>query len=266
MPKLLAALSPEERRRLGPVSAIATVSSNPLRLALERDGREGNRIVVSTSFLSLQDALVDGSVIASATTGYERQLVGYSVKVARFALAGGRTDQKQYPEPFWQTIGWTAGRYETFSSDPRFEALRQRATTQSLAWLAASLLTERLYGNVNVGEPDFDSQQAANAIRQRTADLLLRARLAPVPAWSVAILFNAIRNPDENASNQWICGARDVLETAMVATGSRHLGVDSEPGVEFRESVLRRWRDASQVLERGATCVPPLGASDGLPP
>lgn len=260
MPKLLAALRPEERRRLAPVSATATVSFDPSRIALEHDECKGSRLVVSTSFLSLQDALVDGSVIASATTGHEQQLVDYSVMVARFALGGDRIDQTQYPEPFWQYIGWTAGRYETFSSDPRFEALRQRAMLHSLAWLAASLLTERIDRDANA-ETNLDSQQAATAVRQRTADLMLRARLAPVPAWSVAILFNAIRIPDENASNQWICGARDVLETAASATENRELGTNGELSLEFRETVLRRWREVSQMLERGATCDAPLNAS-----
>lgn len=264
MPKLLAALPPEERQRLGPVSATATVSFDPARIALEHDERKRSRLVVSTSFLSLQDALVEASVIASATTGHEQQLVDYSVMVARFALGGARVDPKQYPEPFWQYIGWTARRYETLSSDPRFEALRQRAMMQSLAWLAASLLTERIDRNANA-ETGVDSPQAATAVRQRTAELLLRARLAPVPTWSVAILFNAVRNPDENASDQWICGARDVLETAASATESRDLGTDGELSIEFRETVLRRWRDAAQMLQRGTTCDSSLSAPGARP-
>lgn len=254
IPRLLAALTPEDRRQLGPVSATVTASLDPARIALEQDESKGSRLVISTSFLALQDALVDGSVSASATTGREQQLVDYSVMVARFALGGPRADHKQYPAPFWQYIGWTAERYEFFSSDARFDALRERAMMQSLAWLAASLLSERLYADVGVGETEIDSQQAANAIRQRTADLLLRARIAPAPAWSVAILFTAIRHPHENAPDPWTCGARDVLDTAAFATENRGVPTDDELSSEFREAVLRRWRDVSQMLQHRATC------------
>lgn len=125
---------------------------------------------------------------------------------------------------------------------------------QSLAWLAANLLSARFYANLGVGETQIDSRQAANSIRQRTADLLLRARIAPVPAWPVAILFGAIRHPDENAPDPWTCGARDVLETAASATENRDLATDDELSAEFREAALRRWRNVSQMLERRATC------------
>lgn len=263
LPRLLAVLPAEERGHLGPVSATATVSFDPARIMLELDERKGSRLVVSTSFLLLHDALVDGSVIASATTGHEQQLIDYSVMLARFARGGVRVEQQQYPEPFWQYIGWTAARYAAFSADPRFEVLRQRASMQSLAWLGASLLSEHLYDDVNFGATNLDSQQAAVSVRQRAADLLLRARLAPVPAWSIAILVHAIRNPEANAPNQWVCGARDVLNTAMAATASRDLSAETASNVELQEVALARWRDASHILEQDAMCETSGSALDG---
>lgn len=256
IPKLLAALTPEQRRRLARVNAKATASLDSTRIALEHDERGRSTLMVSTGFLSLQDTLVDASVIASETTGYEQQLIDYSVMIARLAL-GPRGELKPHPEPFWQYIGWKAARYETFSSDPRFAALRERAMLQSLAWLAATLLTEHIYRELDA-PTNLDSEQA---VRQRTTDLLLRAQFAPVPAWPVAILFNAIQHPDANASDEWICGARDVLETSASVTEKRDLGTDGELSVDRRDAVLRRWRDASQVLERSATCDSPLNAA-----
>ena len=265
VPKLLAALSPEERRRLQPVSATVIASTDPLRIALESERRKGSRLVVSTRFLALQDLLIDGSVISSATTGHERQLIDYSVQAARVALRGSRVIQTERPQPFWQSIGWTAARYQTFSIDPRFEALRQRATTQTLAWLAATLISERLYGDMIVGAADSDPQQNAARVRERAADLLLRARLGPVPAWSVAILLSAIRHPDANASNEWICGARDVLETALVVTGKRDRRAEDERDMKLRGTVMARWRDSSQVLQQHAMCEPE-GSTEGAQP
>jgi len=264
MPTLLAALSTEERRRLKPMSAKAIASSDPLRIALESEGREGSRFVISTGFLALQDALIDGSVIASATTGHEQQLIDYSVQVARVARRGGALAGAEYP-PFWQFIGWTAARYQTFSADPRFEALRQRATTQTLAWLAATLMSERPYGDTIVGGADLEPPRAAASVRERATELLLRARLGPVPAWSVAILFNAIRDPNANAPNRWICGARDVLETAVVVLGKRDFRAEGEGDVALRDTVTARWRDSSQVLQQYAMCEPE-GGTKGAPP
>lgn len=255
VPKLLAALSAEERQRLQPVSATVIASNDPLRIALESGRRKGTRLVVSSSFLARQDALIDGSVIASATTGHERQLIEYSVEVARVAVRDGEVARAESP-PFWQFIGWTAARYQTFSADPRFATLRQRATTQTLAWLAATLMTERLYSDSVVGGAELDAPRAAPSVRERATDLLLRAQLGPVPAWSVAILFNAIRDPDANDSNPWICGARDVLETAVVVSRKRDLRAAGERDVTLRDAVMARWRDSSQMLAQHAVCEP----------
>ena len=51
IPKLLAALTPEERRLLGPVSATVTASLDPGRIAFEQNERKGSQLIVSTSFL-----------------------------------------------------------------------------------------------------------------------------------------------------------------------------------------------------------------------
>ena len=250
IPQLLATMTPEERRELGPVSATVTASADPTEIELRYDERHGSRLTVSTSFLALQNALVDSSVIASATTGHEQQVVDYSVMIARLALRETRTALEQYPEPFWRYMGWSVERHEFFSSDPRFEALRQRATMQSLAWLAASLFRERL----SVPADGMDSQPAAQILRQSTADLLLRARIAPVPAWEVAILLVAIRHPTLNVPSVWICGARDVLETAIIATEQRNLPATTSSTRASREPVLSRWRHASQMLQRSGMC------------
>lgn len=263
LPRLLAALPAEERARLEPMRVAAPVSFDPARIGLELDDRKGSRLVVSTSFLRLHDALVEGSVIASATTGHEQQLIDYSILLASFARDAARMDQQRNPEPFWQYIGWSAARYAAFSADLRFEVLRQRASLQSLAWLGASLLSEHLYDDVNFGAPHLDSQPAAAAVRRRAADLLLRARLAPVPAWSVAILLHAIRNPGATAPNQWVCGARDVLDTAAAATADRDLSTETGSNAELQEIALARWRDASDILAQDAMCETSPSAVDG---
>lgn len=105
IPKLLAVLTPEERRQLGPVSATVTASLDPARIALEQDARKGSRPVVSTSFLALQDALVDGSVIASATTGREQQLVDYPVMAPISRWAGAAWITSSTPRRFGSTSG-----------------------------------------------------------------------------------------------------------------------------------------------------------------
>ena len=64
IPKLLAALTPEQRQRWARVTAKATASLDSTRIALEHDERGRSTLMVSTGFLSLQDTLVDASVIA----------------------------------------------------------------------------------------------------------------------------------------------------------------------------------------------------------
>ena len=82
---------------------------------------------------------------------------------ARFALGETYAAPEQYPEPFWGYIGWTAERHEFFSSNPRLEALRQRARMQSLAWLAASLLSQRLSSAADGRGRELDSRSFDSA-------------------------------------------------------------------------------------------------------
>lgn len=259
IPNILAALTSEHRLQLGPVRTEVMNSIDAAQIVLEDDTRKGSRLVVTTSFLAAQNALLDASVIASATTGHERQLVDYSVIVARFAVGGSSS---RYSEPFWHYIGWTAEQYDVFSSEPRFQALRERVLVQSLAWLVALLMNERLDTNV---ETELDVLQSGNSMRQRTADPLLRAQIAPVPAWPVATLFAATRKPDEQASAQWICAARDVLESAITAAERYDFPANDRLSIASRDAALSRWRFTSQTLLWVAECDSSSSASGARP-
>lgn len=254
LPRLKAALPVENQPLVADLRASVTATDGHARVELESSGAN-IQFVMSSSFLSLQRMLIEASVIGAATTGYEPQLVDYAMEACRFALGTNNGEVVESLRPFWRYIGWSAERYETFRADVRFDALLKRATTQTLAWLVATAVSEHVYANSATTSGPSDSALHAASVRAQAANMMLRSRLAPVPAWPVAILFEAIRDPQVSASDRWVCGARDVLDTAIeqtsTYTSAAEKGLRAE---ESRQAALDRWRETRQMLAGRVAC------------
>ena len=255
-PTLSAALPPVDRKRLGKLQATVVDAGDPLHIGVRGPGLNAS-FVLTEGFLALQQELIDASVLGGATTGYEAQLVDYAVEVSRYAVKVHRGDPASRPVPFWQYIGWTRERYDTFRADMRYAVLLQRATLQTLAWLLTTAVSEHLDIDATADDRALDAPLRSTRVRQRAAKLMLQARWAPVPPWPAAVLFAAARVPQEQASAQWICSARAVLETAAEQT-SRHTfaAKDQANEPDARETALARWREPSQLLAQRGSCDP----------
>lgn len=248
LPRLISALTVEERAQLGKLTVDVVPSRDPLRVQLERASPEAKRLVVSVGFLILQDLLVDASVVA-VVSGTEPALVDYSVDVAKFALQANypakyRNPEVDRPKPFWHSIGWTSERYATFRDDPQTKKLISRATIQTYAWLVAYAISDGLNTSTN-----------KEAILQVTSDLLVRARFAPVPALGASVLFFATKNPNEQHRNAWICDARGILAAAILI-GERDRKTATAARAASIEPRLREWQRVADLLQHRGACVP----------
>lgn len=244
--RLLTALSTDERRQLGTLVVNVVPSRDPLRVQLEQNSPDANRLVVSVGFLILQDLLVDASVVG-VVSGTEPALIDYSVEIGKFALQANypakyRNSEISQPKPFWQNLGWTSERYATFRNDPKTKELVSRATMQTHAWLVAYAIAERL-----------EASEGSDAVLGLADDLLVRARFAPVPALGPSVLFSATRHPDAQQHTTWICDGRSYLRSAIfigerdrkAATGARQANIDAR---------ITEWQRVADVLDQKGQC------------
>lgn len=244
--RLISALSAEERASLGRLTVNVIPSRDPLRVQIEQVSPESAQLVVSVGFLVLQDLLVDASAIA-VVSGNEAALVDYSVDTARFALQANypakyRSAEVGRAKPFWQHIGWTQDRYVAFRDDPRAKKLISQATIQTHAWIIAYSIADRLNAS-------RDSQGSASV----AADLLDRAKFAPVPALGASVLFFATKHPDERQRGAWICGGRGVL-SAAIQISERDLKAGRGARAETTEARMAEWQRVAQLLDEQGDC------------
>lgn len=246
VPRLLDALSAEDRAKLGQLSVNIIASRDPLRVQIERDSPDTSRLTVSAGFLILEDLLVDASAVA-AVSETEAALVDYSVETARFALQANypakyRNPEVGRPTPFWQHIGWTQERYATFRDNPQAKKIISQATIQTHAWIAAYAIAERL-----------KASEGSDALLRFAGDLLVRARFAPVPALGASVLFFATRYPDEQQRGAWICGARGALSAAILIGERDRKGV-SGARAETIDARIKEWQRVAELLDRRGDC------------
>lgn len=246
VPRLLDALSAEERAKLGQFSAHIIASRDPLRVQLERDSPDSSRLTISAGFLILQDLLVDASAVA-AVSGTEAALVDYSVETARFALQANypakyRNAEVGRPKPFWQHIGWTQERYANYRDNPQAKRIISQATIQTHAWIAAYAIAERL-----------KASEGNDAVLRFAGDLLVRARFAPVPALGASVLFFATEYPDEQQRGAWICGARGALSAAILI-GERDRKAATGFRAETIEARIKEWQRVAELLDQKGDC------------
>lgn len=246
LPRLSRALTADEREKFGRLTVNVIPSRDPLRVQLEQDSPDTNRLVLSVGFLILQDMLVDASAVA-AVSGTEGALIDYAVEVARFALQANyptkyRSPEVGQPTPFWQHIGWTSERYATFRDSPQARKLISQATIQTHAWVVAYAIADRLNG-----------PQGSDAVLRLASDLLVRAKFAPVPAPGASVLLFATKSPDEKQRDAWVCGARGVL-TAAILIGERDQKVAGEARAATIGARIKEWQRVAQLLDQRGGC------------
>lgn len=246
VPRVISALSTEERGKFGRLTVNVIPSRDPLRVQLERDSPDSIRLAVSVGFLILQDLLVDASVVA-VVSGTEDALVDYAVEIARFALQANypakyRNPEVGRPKPFWQQIGWTSEQYAAFRDNPQTKKLLSQATIQTQAWIVAYAIADRLH-----------AAEGSDAVLRVASDLLVRARFAPVPALGASVLFFAIKYPDEQQRNAWICAARGVLSAATII-GERDREAASAARAASIEARIKEWQRVAEFLDHRGDC------------
>lgn len=246
LPRLSSALTAEEREKLGRLTINVIPSRDPLRVQLEQDSPDANRLVLSVGFLILQDLLVDASAVA-AVSGTEAALIDYAVEVARFALQANyptkyRSPEIGQPKPFWQHIGWTQERYATYRDNPQAKKIISQATIQTHAWIAAYAIAERL-----------KASEGRDVLLRFAGDLLVRARFAPVPALGASVLFFATKYPDEQQRGAWICGAREALSAAILI-GERDRKTAIGVRAETIEARIKEWQRVAELLDQKGDC------------
>lgn len=255
VPRLTQVLSSEERDTLGTLIVQVVPAMDPLKIKLEPKWANSSRLVVSVGYLIIQDVLIDASLL-SMVAGEEERLVMYSIDVAKLAQTDGRdapspsSSRRLPPRPFWEVLGWSEQQYESVRQNSSYKRLDARVRVETLAWIVAYALEKRL----DEAAVHRDKSKVANKeerIVKRTADLLTKARFAPVPALGVSIYYFGAEQPGDAAAATWVCNARDVLMAAIVngERGSGRASIDPTT-----DSGFVRWRQLAGMLDRKGRC------------
>lgn len=258
VPQLMQVLSSEERETLGTPIVEVVPSMDPLKIKLEPKQANSSRLVVSVGYLIIQDVLIDASLV-SIVAGEEERLVTYTIDVARLAMQAGRSDSPSLsgsrrlpPRPFWEMLGWSEQQYESVRHKASYKRLDARVRVETLAWTVAYALEKRLdEGKVQLGKSELADED--ERIFARTAELLTKARFAPVPALGASIYYFGAQQPDDKAAASWLCNARKVL-MAAIAKGEQ----GSDTAITDRSTMDGRfvqWRHLAGMLDRKGQCL-----------
>lgn len=258
VPQLMQVLSSEEREQLGELFVEVVPSMDPLKIKLEPKQAKASRLVVSVGYLIIQDVLIDASIV-SIVAGEDERLVTYTVDVAKLAMQAdprgspslGRS-RRLPPRPFWEMLGWSEEQYESVRQKTSYKKLDALVRVETLAWTVAYALEKHLNeGKVQPGKPELADED--ERIIARTADLLTKARFAPVPALGASIYYFGAQQPDEEAAAAWLCNARQVL-AAAIAKGERGSNT-SITDSSTMDGQLVRWRRLAGMLDSKGRCL-----------
>lgn len=137
VPRLLQALSSEERRKLGEFRVDVAQSRDSLRIELEPKAANTNRLVISVGNMFVHDLLVEASVVW-ASARRDDDAITYAIDVTEYALQARRPGSPHaQPKPYWELLGWDEKKYEAVHNERSNQKLFARARIQTLAWIVA---------------------------------------------------------------------------------------------------------------------------------
>lgn len=251
VPRLLQALTKEEREELGALTVEVVQSLDPLRIGLEQKAANSSRLIVSVGYLIIQDILIDASVL-SVLAAEDEALLAYAIDVTRLALPTNTRPRSLPPKPFWQVLGWNESRYESVREDLTYKELDAQVRVQTLAWIVAHAIAERLSGTqVQPGKPTATDGEAG--VLARTADLLVSAGFAPVPALGSSVFYFGTQYPKEELTGAWLCSARQVLDAA-INQGQRDYQSATSARRATLKAILAEWRRVAEMLTGRGRC------------
>lgn len=258
VPQLMQVLSGEERDKLGALIVEVVPSMDPLKINLESKQANSSRLVVSVGYLIIQDVLIDASIV-SIVAGEEELLVTYSLDVVKLAMQATRRDSPNLsgsrrlpPRPFWEKLGWTEQQYESIRQNISYKRLDAHVRVETLAWIVAHALEKRL-GETKAQPGKQELADEGQRVFARTADLLTKARFAPVPALGASIYYFGAQQPDEEAAAAWLCNARHVI-AAAIAMSERDRDTPITDRATMNAGIVQ-WRRIAGMLDRRGGCL-----------
>lgn len=252
VPRLTQALSSEERTKLGAFRVEVIQSRDSLRIELHPKLANTSRLVVSVGNMFVHDLLVEASVVW-ASTRRDEDAIAYAIDVTEYALQARRPGSpRTQPKPFWELLGWDQKKYEAVHNEPSNQKLFAKARVQTLAWIVARAISVQMSDGADRA---WISESAGHEgiLLARTADLMMRAKFAPVPALGSSIFFYGVQHPKPEYKQKWLCAAEQVLVAAMtVAEADR--GTADDARAARIDATVAEWERVGQILNARGKC------------
>lgn len=87
----------------------------------------------------------------------------------------------------------------------------------------------------------------------KTADLMVRAKFAPVPALGSSIFFYGVQHPKPDYKEKWLCSAKQVLGAAIAVAEADRKTADDARAARI-DATVAEWKRVGQILSARGKC------------